>query len=342
MIIYIGLIILLASLAIILYIYIKKSTTPPIKGLGVCYDAGIFECNLSGEDIRKCVIDDFSKIKNNGYTYIRTYFPRYGYSGCSSTNTLGMYTEIADMFDLKLLLGVGTGSYKEYKDCIIESIIKYPESILGISIGNEDVQDNNWSVAQQILDNVTDLKNSLKGKVTKIPKVGTCQQSGFWICINKGECICSSQCDDQCINVYKKLKQNLDFCGANVYPGSGGPALGMTDTNKNKDSLYKQLDCLINAVGLEKLWITETGLPHGGSCPDGSGNSVIFTPKIQKAYMDDIEGLKQKYNSLPIFLFMAFDLPSKAAIPGCDMKNNTEAQMGVISGQKCVRREKNC
>jgi exo-beta-1,3-glucanase (GH17 family) len=137
------------------------------------------------------------------------------------------------------------------------------------------------------------------------------------------------------------MLEKFDFIGANVYPGSGGKSLGLSDNNKNKDSLYGQIDCLINSVGLNKLWITETGLPYKGTCTDGNGEIIKFTHEIQKSYTEDVIELKKKYPNLPIFLFTAFDVPSKGAIPGCDPDNNTETHMGIISDQKCKRLKEN-
>ena len=330
--------ILTVLIIIIIVYYIFKCNDKLQKtGLGVCYDTGLFECNLSGNEIKECINSDFKQIKKEGYKYIRTYFPKYGYIGCSSTNTMGMYTEIASKYKIKLLLGVGTNEYDTYKDCIIQSILKYPKTISGISIGNEDVQNNNWHIAQKILEKVADLKSHIRNP----PLIGTCQQSGFWICIKKGKCICAdSLCNTECITVYKKMLEKLDFIGANVYPGSnGGKSLGVTDKNKNKESLYGQIDCLINSVGIDKLWITETGLPSNGKCKDGNGNMIKFTSEIQKAYTEDVIELKKKYPKLPIYIFSAFDVPSKISISGCESNSNTETHMGVLSGQKCKRRK---
>ena len=331
------------ALSVYLVHAVPSSQSNPPTGLGVCYDSGILNGTPSAAEIRECILDDFMRIKKSGYSYLRTYFPLYGYSGCSPAATMGMYTELGKLAGLKVLIGVQASQYSTYKDCIVESISKFPEAVMGVSIGNEDVQDNNWSVAQTILDCVTDLKGALTSRISKMVKFGTCQQSGFWLCIGTttGQCICDpNACGAECVRVYKRLLTELDFCGANLYPGSGGPSLGTEDADRNKKSLDLQFECLLNAVGSSKLWITETGLPYAGSCPDGQGATVNFSPYIQDRYIADVREVARLHAGIPIFLFCAFDVPSKKPIPGCDISNNTENRMGVIKSQKCSRADK--
>ena len=307
-------------------------TISPVSGLlGLAYDTGILT-TTNPDEIKACILQDLLQIKASGYTAFRTYFPKYGFQECDANANTGLYAELAQTAGLKVLLGVAQESYETYKTCIIRQLREFPETVLGVAIGNESVQDTtNWAgLANAIIATSQDIKS-----IVPTARTGTVQQSGFGMCAFAG--ICTDLCNQQCQEAYQNLMNQLDFVGFNVYPGSeGGPAIATSDAAYNKLSTYTQLDALYENVPSGKLWIGESGMPWSGSCNNGQGNLQVFTRELQLNLLQDIKDWQHSHQTVPTFVFMAFDVPSKQAAPGCPSGNdNAEAHFGVELTQTC-------
>ena len=180
-----------------------KANIPPeklisdnsLKQIGLCYsyDKTKYYGN-SCTDFEKLINIDFAKIKAAGYNDIKTYWGYFGgeYGCLCDPIKGGMFVKVANDNDLKIVIGLDPNSYPkdqwgfDVKKCILDSISRYPSTIKGIIIGNENVN-GNLSIAKKIVDVYNDLKKS-----TNIP-IGTAQQNGYWICMNgtKNFCNCN-------------------------------------------------------------------------------------------------------------------------------------------------------
>ena len=76
------------------------------------------------------------------------------------------------------------------------------------------------------------------------------------------------------------MYNTLDFCGANIY---ASPFPGSNDTILNKQTLINQFNEIFLILG-NKLWITETGIPHAGGKSDGTS----FNRNMQKDLINEV------------------------------------------------------
>ncbi len=333
----------------------RSSTTPtptpfpsvsPVSDrvLGLDYDTGILSGTPNPTAYQACVTSDLTQIRDAGYNSFRTYFPIFGFQQCTQGSPIGKYAAIAHDLGIKVLLGVNRTQYATYKECILQQLDEYPTAILGVSIGNESVQDGNWGEAAEILNVANDLRATCVTRGIKVPRVGTCQQSGFGVCAFA--CTCTDLCGADCQAAYRSLEANLDFLGFNVYPGSnGGPAIATSDPDFNAASSVTQMNLLLDGKssnptacpGLSsKLWITESGMPWSGSCANGSGVEQVYTRALQTDLIAALENWQTDHKTTPLFIFMAFDTPSKPDAPGCGA-NSGEKTFGVLSNPLCPR-----
>jgi exo-beta-1,3-glucanase (GH17 family) len=234
------------------------------------------------------------------------------------------------------MLGVKQNLYDTYKDCIVQQVENYPGTVVGVAIGNESVQDNNWNIGDIIIAHAQDLRKTLADKNIVVP-VGTVQQSGFGLCSFAN--ICTPLCPQSCKDIYRKMLANLDFIAFNVYPSTptGGPAIASNDATFNKNSTYSQFDSLFRYVFQGKLWIGECGMPHEGSCKAGNGDVQTFTRTLQSTLVQDIKMWSSTHTKVPLYIFMAFDVPSKPDTPACAPLPSGEKTFGVLQNQECPR-----
>jgi len=292
----------------------STNPSPIISGssmIGLCY--AYDRTKYTGNkciDFEKLIGDDFRKIKAAGYNYVKTYWGYFGgeYGCLCDYSKGGMYAKVANDTGLGVVLGLNPSIYPkdqwgfDVRNCILESISKNPGAVRGIIVGNENVN-GDINVARKIIEVYNDLKTRIS---TNIP-IGTAQQNGFWVCMNnptKGFCKCNTDCQA----AYKLLYNTLDFCGANIY---AYPFPGSNNKELNKKTLIDQFNELLPILG-KKLWITETGIPHsGGGKTLSSSVSVTFTRDIQADLIGRIMEWHNVNKDVPIFLFEAFDEPSK-------------------------------
>jgi exo-beta-1,3-glucanase (GH17 family) len=241
---------------------------PDASGIGVCYGA----INPSHEDM----VADFQKIKDKGFSVIRTYFPAfYGIP----------ITDAAAEVGIKVLLGwPWKDQYADtYKQQIIDAVTTYPDTVWGVCVGNEDTSTE--SEATLLISTANELKSAISGKVP----VGTAQKS------------------DQVLDSLNAL----DFVGVNIYPYFSSTAAGWSqDADANANSLNSQISDMKDRFG-DKLVITESGLPSAGpGVATPSGGTADFTKDIQEKFYDAVKSVKD----VQIFWFEAFDESYKTGL----------------------------
>lgn len=322
---------------------VQASGIPPssVERVGVAYDDGTLTPADHDDPVRRrdCIVNDFRVMKSKGYNLVRTYNPSYSRS-CNGTDYAGVCAEVGD---IQVLLGVSTSDWEERKQCIFDQVNKNPDQVFAVAIGNEDVQDGNWSVAATILAQAKEYRAAVAGLGSRMPPVGTAQRAGFSLCAFTSE-DCNEACPDECKIAYQNLRSELDFIGSNIYPGSpgGGPPIASSDSNFNITSVLAQSNPLEIALG-NQFVITETGMPWKGTCRSANGDLQTYTRDLQTQLVDDILDWRETTDNTPVFIFMGFDVPSKSDIGGCDSVPDSggsgEKFFGVIdsSQQSCKR-----
>ena len=302
--------------------------TPPSNGggriLGLCYDTGYFT-DYTPSIVDSCVRSDLQQMKDAGYNSFRTYFPVYGYHN-------GSFAKLASELGMTVCLGVQTELYSTYKNQIVSQIRNYPHAISAVAIGNETPWNSTEMGGNAILSHAQDLRKSIGGNSVKI---GTVQQSGFGMCAFGG--ICTPYCPQGCIDLYERMAVELDFVGFNVYPSNpvGSRDIGTDDPVFNRNSINYQLNKLYDTVPKGKLLIGECGIPWKGGC----SGKYQYSRSVQSQLVSDIKEWSRNHSSVPVYIFMAFDVSSKTETPGCEYLSG-EKTFGVMSGQTCKRQKK--
>lgn len=208
------------------------------------------------DSMRQEISKDFTIIRNAGFTTVKTF-----YSSVSTINGQRSFTlaDLACPVGLRLMLGVyefnpdsdNCADWCEKATAIqveqaIESARKYPECIIGIVVGNEDIY--NWNFTQpnrhmqaRIAKDVSNLRQSLSGLNIR---VGSAQQDGAWLKL----------AGDDPHDIIGKV----DFIGANIYPfwSPGHPDVQTAQTEfhtryeaiKNH-SKFKDKDVIVSEEG---------------------------------------------------------------------------------------------
>lgn len=319
---------------------VTTSGIPPGQfSKGVAYDPG----QLSSADHddpakrRQCILADFRAMKAAGYDIVRTYTPSYSGS-CDGTDYASVCAEIGG---IQVLIGVQTDQWDSRKECIFDQVRRHKSFVFGLIIGNEDVQDGNWHIATDILNAAAEFRTTLQA-FTPLPFVGTAQRAGFSICAFTAD-PCTEACDAECLDAYAALERHLDFIGSNVYPGSpaGGPPIASSDATFNTTSVLSQFNSIAPALK-SKFLVTETGMPHMGSCKDNNGVIQVYSRELQTALLKDIETWRQQSeHNTAVCVFQGFDLPNAIDIEGCDSLPDAggsgEKFFGVLENQLCAR-----
>ncbi|KTD14969.1 hypothetical protein [Legionella israelensis] len=162
------------------------------------------------------VSKDFTILKNAGFTAVKTFYSSLStIDGQRSFN----FADLACPAGLRLMLGVfefnpdrdNCANWCEKATEIqvekaIESAKQYPNCIIGIVVGNEDIY--NWNFTQpnramqaRIAKDITTIKQALTGLNIR---VGSAQQDGAWLKLAN---------DDP-----NDIIGKIDFLGANIYP----------------------------------------------------------------------------------------------------------------------------
>lgn len=290
----------------------SQAAEAPIRG--VCYDTGVAPAGT--KSLADCIRAEFGAIRAAGFNAVRTYFPMYGTA--PPDGDVGNYARLARDAGIRVLLGVGTGFYQQWpascQAALKAAHDRYPEALLGVEVGNEEVAAGDTAAARKVLALMGGIRTLLGGAVP----VGTAQVGSVWL--------------DAAAST---LASGADFCGANCYPGSPGPSLATGNPGADSAALAAQLDRLVTAVG-PKLWITEYGVPQGGAC-----GGYTFSPAGAAQFHALMAPWLAAHPEVPAFAFMAFDTPSKPSAPGCPSATNTEARMGLpaLAGlaNGCVR-----
>jgi hypothetical protein len=285
-----------------------KKSGDYIASIGVCYDPGILEGTIAQQ--RKCVVKDFRIIQTAGYRVIRTY------SACfhASANTNASYASVCKEVGggLKVLLSVPSVDW----ETTVPHIKKNPTEIYGVILGNGDVKDaGSWAQAKVIVEAADKLRHSL---LPHTPRVGTAQMANLMRCAYiPGTENCGS-CPQGCTDAYQLLLDKLDFVGANVYPFTpeGGYAVSSSNNTYNIEAVNAQIRPL-REIMKTKFMVTESGMPHTGSCQSGDGVMQMYSRITQNLLVKELKSLQIELD-IPLMVFMAFDVPTKPDIALCN------------------------
>lgn len=279
----------------------------------------------------QCMINVMKYIKSYGFNAIRTWIP---FSGGYDS-----FARAANESNIKILLGIGLNAYEngiygpgspkgdELIQIITNNVKQYPNSFVGLCIGNEDFPKTNENVSQAspdigmvvtwnwIQEKILEIRNKLKQSLVGIDiSIGTAQQNGHLLSGN-----------------YDWMAMELDFVGANIYssaeggfPGAPGNTIQAGQTNWNSiHAQIMELQTYKNGLFKNKLIITESGIPHAGT--------VLTNDGALKNFGNNPPGtITQKYivNQLntihiPFFYFISFDNKRR--------ENSIEQNFGLLS-----------
>lgn len=217
--------------------------------------------NLGG--MKAEVQKDLEVIAKNGFKIVKTF-----YSSLSTIDGKNKFTiaEMACPMGLRVMLGVyefdpgadhcsnwcETATATQVQDAI-NSVNRYPNCIIGIVVGNEDIY--NWNFTQpnntiqrRIAADIRKIKAAISG--SNVP-VGSAQQDGAWLKL--------AGSNDQ-----YKLIEALDFVGANIYPFWSAQKPTEAQGHQEFMNRLQAIRAVPNFQG-KSIIVTEEGWPSKGS-----------------------------------------------------------------------------
>jgi exo-beta-1,3-glucanase (GH17 family) len=239
--------------------------TPFTPYTGVNYDpahSSVYTTGQQNNDVNAMntsMASDFAQIKNNSFSLVKTFISVASTDAGTPTNTLA---SIACPMGLKLMLGVyeftPADGCNDNTTCIawtqpqisaaIASATAYPQCIVGIAVGNEDMyvspSEPNTDIQQRISNDITTIRNAI-GNVTPI---GSAQQDGTWL----------SLAGDDPYGIIPKL----DFVGTNIYPYWSG-----TSVADAPGEFTNRLNAVKAAYPNTRVIVTEEGWPSSSNNP---------------------------------------------------------------------------
>ncbi|MFI4962746.1 MAG: hypothetical protein ACHP6H_02700 [Legionellales bacterium] len=245
----------------------------PIRGINydpahsTAYQTAQTSNNAAG--MATSMTTDFTQIKNNGFTVVKTFI------SAASTNS-GVLTNLADIacpLGLKLMLGVyeftpsdGCGNNAT---CIswtlpqinnaISSAQKYPTCIVGIAVGNEDIYDYTFTVPNtQIQTRISADISTIQTALGNAVPVGTAQQDGALLALAQPG------------NDPQGIIPKLNFVGANIYP-YWSPT---TTVAQAPTEFTNRLTAVQKAFPSTRVAVTEEGWPSSSNSPSQKATSI--------------------------------------------------------------------
>jgi exo-beta-1,3-glucanase (GH17 family) len=226
-----------------------------VDAAGVCYSPFHAEKYFSKPaQIEQVLLQDMAQIASaTGFSAVRTYHAQfYGQSVIDSVVANKLQVAIGIQ-----MVGVNGASYSYLDDDIqaaISAATKYPESVLAIYAGNENLKNGDFgsSSADEIIAVISKVKSALKGtKGANVP-VGTVQRLEEWLHATDADRVAAAS----------------DVVGVNIYPffAKGGES----DMIGALDAQWTQI---VDKVGSSKARLTETGWPSQPAGRRGNGHA---------------------------------------------------------------------
>lgn len=249
--------------------------------------------------------EDLNKIKNN-FDTIRTYY---------TTHHGAEIVPIAAEVGLKVCLGVymygdDHPDHTRWREVeitkAIEAAHRYPNTVIGILVGNENVQLNDHNLPPNenpymfSVESISSVIDRMRRKGVTVP-IGTSQRYPDWMSTDTS---------------IKRLAEKCDLIGVNVYPFYS-PGWDSRYPTAILSGQWKSLKKKYSAH--YKLCITETGWPTNGSAPREFPDSV---PSFQNAldYFVDLDVWASRNETAGVYVFKYFDRreddPSVKRLPG--------------------------
>lgn len=219
---------------------------------------------------------DLQAMKNAGFSTIKTFY--------SSVSTIDgervkLLADLACPLGFKMMLGVYEfnpssdncstwceAASKIQVENAIASVNKYPNCIVGVAVGNEDIYNWNFTSPQsemqkRIASDISQIKQAIAGK--NVP-VGSAQQDGAWLQLAK--------------NDPYDIIGKLDFLGVNIYPFWSPEK---TNVQNGKEEFNAREQAIKNTPKFQNkvIIITEEGWP--------SQSSHTQNPNASKEHADN-------------------------------------------------------
>jgi exo-beta-1,3-glucanase (GH17 family) len=197
-------------------------------------------------------IDTDFKLMRSYFGVVRTYY--------SSFHGIQV-APIAAANHLKLFLGVYMTRESWYATQIndaIKAAVMYPDTIKAILVGNENVQPHGPFTAQQIINDMNNIRNQIRSQTGgRTALLGSVQRATEWL---------NPAIRPQML----ALAQNSDIIGVNIYPYFDN-AYQPSNSLFLLDAIWNQMLALYPA---HKLRLTEIGYPTGGAAINNNFPSI--------------------------------------------------------------------
>ncbi|TMW68469.1 hypothetical protein Poli38472_005937 [Pythium oligandrum] len=253
---------------------------------GACYspfhnaEYPLFGGSASG--LNAAMYADFALMKNY-VSVVRTYYSSY----------YGIpVTPAAAASGVKLYLGVfmtDENWYGGQVDDAINAVKQYPDTIVAILVGNENIAPVGPYSPQDVAKRVAAVKQRLRDIGRGDVPVGTVQRATDWL-------------DSPRRNDMLALAAACDIVGVNIYPFF----------DNNYDAAYPLVilngvwDLMLQVYPESKLRLTEVGYPTGGGAPSYAPRNIPSTANAQRFYNAFINWNPSRGGG-EAFWFMFFD-----------------------------------
>ena len=281
-------------------------TNPPANNIrGINYDPAHSAAYLSGQqqndanglnEMRQSIDSDLEQISSLGFNVVKTYYSQY----CNGVGCINIADEVAKVPNLKLAIGVfefsqqNGGEPRSYTldqmTAVITAVNKYPNEIVAIIVGNEDVTDTDSlgnSIGNDIINDINAIKTSISG--SNVP-IGTSQTQNTWM--NPGV-------------LPNGFLNALTLVGANIYPFFGGTSNGIAAANSITASVAQITSTLKSSGYNGKIVVTEEGFASSGT----AANTYPSLQNENNYYLT----WKNRSDSFDSYYFSMYDL-----VPGSE------------------------
>jgi len=270
--------------------------------------------NLVG--MKSAIRQDLEQIKTMGFKVIKTFFSTF----CTNKPECVTIAELAHAQEMQVLVGVhefwainngdeprGPGPCVTRKECeswtvaqvkaAIESAQKFPQTVIGIVVGNEDMFDFEGkavpSLQRRIVADIGEIKTQLGNSVT----VTSAQRDPDWYRLNQ--------------NDPNDVLSSVQVVGDNIYPfwGNSPEKIGGVSVAITIQSIAMKLKNALSAKGVTGVIVTEEGWPSCGMNP----NTQDATISAEINYFHTWR--KHENQSFDSYYFVAYDLKTAHGCP---------------------------
>jgi exo-beta-1,3-glucanase (GH17 family) len=294
---------------------------PPAIQPGINYSPfhSITFRDANSVDVRNSILTrDFNIIKQNGFSVVKTFYSSYSLNN----GTPVLVAPIAEAAGIRVLLGVfefqpgknqGCSDLptckawtRDQADKAIDQAKRYPNTIAGIVVGNEDVGNGSGGLYPDVLKRLADDMAYIKNAIPPGIPVLTAQRKTDWDQLaaqyNRYPEIrlFLTATDIIGMNSYPFWGGSPEKCGANIPNCPIGTSVAQTIPGDASDVLTK-----LRAVGIDKpLVITEEGWP---SSSNQQTQNKDASPAAQADYYTSWRSRAFGPNAIPSMYFAMFD-----------------------------------